>query len=94
MNDPSRVGLEALIVELGRRKMTELHVEAGARLTGSFISGGLADELLVYMAPLLLGEGAGPARLPAIDSPDGGSRWQFFETVRLGDDLRMLLRRT
>ena len=41
--------------ELARRSMNEVHVEAGARLNGALLQAGLVDELLVYLAPSVLG---------------------------------------
>ena len=51
-----KVDLAAMLLDLGRREINELHLEAGARLNGSFIREGLVDELLVYLAPQLLGK--------------------------------------
>ena len=48
-----------MMQELGRRQVNELHVEAGARLNGALLEAGLVDELLVYLAPSLIGD---PAR--------------------------------
>ncbi|MES2583494.1 MAG: bifunctional diaminohydroxyphosphoribosylaminopyrimidine deaminase/5-amino-6-(5-phosphoribosylamino)uracil reductase RibD, partial [Pseudomonadota bacterium] len=52
-----KVDLRAMLLDLGRREINELHVEAGHRLNGSLIREGLMDELLVYLAPKLLGQG-------------------------------------
>ena len=54
-----RIDLAAMLVELSRRGVNELHVEAGARLNGALLAAGLVDELLFYMAPCVLGD---PAR--------------------------------
>ncbi|MFP3936937.1 MAG: bifunctional diaminohydroxyphosphoribosylaminopyrimidine deaminase/5-amino-6-(5-phosphoribosylamino)uracil reductase RibD [Phycisphaerae bacterium] len=79
----SRVDLELLLDELGRRRWTRLLVEGGADVLESFISGGLSDELVVFVSPRRLGEDS--ADLPRYDiaeverahklCPHG--RWQF-----------------
>lgn len=88
-----RVDLAALIEELGRRQFNELHVEAGARLNAALLQSGLVDELLVYQAPMLLGPGRGMAALPASESLDGARRFAFHRVDRIGEDLRLILRK-
>ncbi len=87
-----KVDLHALMKELGRRQINELHVEAGFKLNGSLLRAGVVDELLVYLAPCLLGPAQGMARLPELLRLD--ERWQFrFHQVQpVGEDLRLLLR--
>src|SRR3546814_17881447 len=58
-----RVDLHALMRWLGEHDINEVHVEAGARLSGALLQAQCADELQVYMAPVLSGEGRGMARL-------------------------------
>jgi diaminohydroxyphosphoribosylaminopyrimidine deaminase/5-amino-6-(5-phosphoribosylamino)uracil reductase len=55
-----RVDLRELLRELAKRECNEVLVEAGATLSGSFLKKGLLDELVVYMAPKLMGSGARP----------------------------------
>lgn len=55
-----RIDLNALLRELGKRQCNEVMVETGARLAGSFLRRGLVDELIIYMAPKLLGSNARP----------------------------------
>jgi len=57
-NAEGRVDLEGLLRHLGQRGVNEVHVEAGSRLSGVFLKAGLVDELLLYMAPTLLGSDA------------------------------------
>jgi len=65
-----KVDLALLLQVLGERAMNEVHVEAGAQLTGAMMQQGLIDEWLVYMAPTFLGEGLpiaagiGPLAMP------------------------------
>jgi len=88
-----RVDLAALLEELGRRKINELHVEAGAKLSGAFLALGLVDELLLYFAPSLLGDTArGMFALPVLESLEARIRLDIREITRLGDDWRVLAR--
>jgi diaminohydroxyphosphoribosylaminopyrimidine deaminase/5-amino-6-(5-phosphoribosylamino)uracil reductase len=90
--DPSDLG--AVLDELGRRGINELHVEAGATLTGALLSGGLVDEVLLYLAPTFLGPGRPLAELPELTQlSTPPSAWQFIETKAVGPDLRIRLRR-
>jgi diaminohydroxyphosphoribosylaminopyrimidine deaminase/5-amino-6-(5-phosphoribosylamino)uracil reductase len=88
-----RVDLDALLRELARRGINELHVEAGARLNAALLSAGWVDELLVYQAPMLLGPGRGMAALPALETLAEAQRLRFHRVDRVGEDLRLLLRR-
>ena len=54
-----RVDLDALLDELGRRKVTSLLVEGGAAVHGAFFDAGLPDEALAFLAPLIVGGGGG-----------------------------------
>lgn len=57
-NAAGKVDLPALCTELGRRGINEVMVEAGLKLNGSLLREGCVDELLIYQAPLLLGDAA------------------------------------
>ena len=87
------VDLTTVLDLLGRREVGELHVEAGARLNAAWLQSGLVDELLVYLAPTLLGPGRPLAALACRDSLAEVERWRFVEALGLGDDLRLRLRR-
>lgn len=91
-NAEGKVDLPALIRELAAREINELHVEAGHRLNGSLLRAGCVDELLVYLAPSLLGEAAGMFALPALESLGDRVRLMFHSVGRVGDDLRVLAR--
>ncbi|PUE16026.1 riboflavin biosynthesis protein RibD [Limnohabitans sp. MMS-10A-160] len=88
-----KVDLAAMLRDLARREVNELHVEAGHKLNGSFIREGLVDEFLVYLAPQLLGPGQGMANLPALTALSGSVKLAFHAVDRVGPDLRLLLRR-
>ncbi len=89
-----KVDLAELMRELGRRQINELHVEAGAKLNGSLIRAGCVDELLVYLAPTLLGDAQRMFALPALDDLAGQQRLKFHEIQQIGEDLRILARLT
>lgn len=91
---PGRTDLAALLAELGAQGINELHVEAGPTLSGAFLEAGLVDELLVYQAPLLIGEGRPLAALPPLASLDAARRWRLVEAIPVGQDLRLRLRPT
>lgn len=85
--------LRAMLADLGRREINELHVEAGERLNGSLLRAGLVDELLLYMAPRLLGEGRGIAALGDIGTLDQSIDFELCELETVGGDMRLRLRR-
>jgi len=86
------VDLQVLMSELGRRQINELHVEAGFKLNGSLLRAGVVDELLVYLAPCMLGPAQGMARLPALQALDQRLSFRFHQMEPVGDDVRLLLR--
>ncbi|QDZ27265.1 bifunctional diaminohydroxyphosphoribosylaminopyrimidine deaminase/5-amino-6-(5-phosphoribosylamino)uracil reductase RibD [Noviherbaspirillum sp. UKPF54] len=91
-NAHGKVDLPALMLELGRRQVNEVHVEAGFRLNGSLIREGCVDELLLYLAPSLLGDAQGLFDLPALASLDGRKTLSYHEVKQIGPDLRILAR--
>lgn len=85
--------LHAVLALLAGRGCSELHVEAGPTLCGALFAAGLVDELLIYMAPLLLGDAARPLlTLPPL--ADMAARWKLIvlDTRAVGQDLRLRLR--
>lgn len=89
-----RADLPALMTELGAQGINELHVEAGPTLSGAFLDAGLVDELLIYQAPLLIGEGRPLAALRPLSGLDEARRWRLVNTTFIGPDLRLRLRPT
>ncbi len=88
-----RVDLPALLAELARRGVNELHTEAGATLNGALLAAGLVDEWLAYFAPLVLGHHArGLFDLPPLESMAGRKTFALHELSRIGEDLRLTLR--
>lgn len=89
----SRIDLTHALRELGERLCNDVLVEAGPTLSGRFLALGLADELIVYLAPKLLGPDAHPLlRLPLIESLDDGIQFDLHSTERIGPDLKLVLR--
>jgi len=91
-NAAGKVDLPALMLELGRRQINELHVEAGAKLNGSLLRESCVDELLVYLAPTLLGDAQGMFALPALTDLDRKIALQFHQVKQIGNDVRILAR--
>ncbi len=93
-NAAGKVDLAALMLELGRRQINELHVEAGFKLNGSLIQEDCVDELLLYLAPSLLGDAQGLFNLPVLDKLERRRMLTFHEVRQIGPDLRILARFT
>ena len=89
----SRVSLAGLLDELARRQINEVHVEAGAVLQGAWLAHGLVDELLVYMAPTLLGSGRAMTTLGPLEALADGLQLTFEDAALIGPDLRIRARR-
>ena len=89
-----RVDLAAMLGVLGEREINELHVEAGARLNGALLSAGLVDELLVYLAPCVLGDPArGMFALPvALTRLEDRFALRVRSIEQVGGDWRILAR--
>jgi diaminohydroxyphosphoribosylaminopyrimidine deaminase/5-amino-6-(5-phosphoribosylamino)uracil reductase len=88
-----KVDLPAVLRDLAQRGVNELHVEAGHKLNGSFLKAGLVDELLVYLAPKLMGPGAGLAALGPFTAMHQALLWAYTDVAPVGPDLRLRLRR-
>jgi diaminohydroxyphosphoribosylaminopyrimidine deaminase/5-amino-6-(5-phosphoribosylamino)uracil reductase len=87
-----KVELASMLADLASRGVNELHVEAGHKLSGSLVHEGLVDELLVYLAPKLLGLGQGLASFGPLDRLDQALALRFVSLERVGDDLRLIAR--
>jgi diaminohydroxyphosphoribosylaminopyrimidine deaminase/5-amino-6-(5-phosphoribosylamino)uracil reductase len=91
-NRDGKVDLPAVIAELGKRQLNEVHIEAGAKLNASLIAEGCVDELLLYLAPSLIGDARGMFALPALPSLEQQIKLKFHDVQRVGRDLRILAR--
>ncbi len=92
---PSPDGLEltAVTAELGRRGLNEVHTECGPTLAGALLQAGLVDELVVYMAPLLLGDNArGLLHLPGLTRMAQRRHLEILDIRAVGQDWRITAR--
>ena len=88
-----RIDLHALMRKLAALELNEIHVEAGATLNGALLAAGYVDELLLYLAPIVLGNAArGMFDLPALTALDATARFEVREYRRVGGDLRVIAR--
>ncbi|MBA3593844.1 MAG: bifunctional diaminohydroxyphosphoribosylaminopyrimidine deaminase/5-amino-6-(5-phosphoribosylamino)uracil reductase RibD [Pseudomonadota bacterium] len=87
-----KVDLAAMLRDLARREVNEVHVEAGHKLNGSLIREGLVDEFVVYLAPKWIGQGAGMASFGPITELSQAVELDFRSTEQLGPDLRIVAR--
>jgi diaminohydroxyphosphoribosylaminopyrimidine deaminase/5-amino-6-(5-phosphoribosylamino)uracil reductase len=89
-----RLELAAVVARLAAWEVNELLVECGPTLAAGFLEAGLVDELILYVAPLLLGADAAP--LTALSGARAADRvaaaFEIVGTERMGEDLRMILR--
>jgi diaminohydroxyphosphoribosylaminopyrimidine deaminase/5-amino-6-(5-phosphoribosylamino)uracil reductase len=77
---------------LAAREFNEIQVEAGPALCGAFLAAGLVDEILVYQAPVLLGEGAlPPFSIGPLESMSDRTHLRVLERRAIGADTRYLL---
>lgn len=84
-----KVDLRALLQELARRECNEVLVEAGAKLSGAFLVEGLVDELVLYLAPKLLGSNAMPLALLPFDHLAQGLALRVTDMRAMGADWRI-----
>ena len=83
--------LQALMAELGKHQINTLWVEAGATLAGALIAENLVDELIIYMAPKLLGDQARDlCHLPNLTQLADAPLWQLQSCEPVGDDLKLI----
>lgn len=90
---PGGVSLDAVLEDLGRRDVNEVLVEAGPRLAGGFLQSGLVDELVVYLAPRIMGsETLRMFATPGWTSLAQRAELQLTDVRRVGRDLRITAR--
>lgn len=87
-----KVDLEAMLTDLAARGVNELHVEAGHKLNASLLRAGLVDELLVYLAPRLIGLGREMAAFGPLEDLAQALPFHFIESTLVGEDLRLRAR--
>ncbi|WP_272530769.1 MULTISPECIES: bifunctional diaminohydroxyphosphoribosylaminopyrimidine deaminase/5-amino-6-(5-phosphoribosylamino)uracil reductase RibD [unclassified Providencia] len=91
--DENGTDLVILMMQLAKRNVNSIWVEAGAKLAGSLLKLGLVDELIVYIAPKLLGNSArGLVDFPPLNALIDAPKFEFTEVTQVGPDLRVRLR--
>ncbi|MCK9381274.1 MAG: bifunctional diaminohydroxyphosphoribosylaminopyrimidine deaminase/5-amino-6-(5-phosphoribosylamino)uracil reductase RibD [Sulfuritalea sp.] len=92
-NAQGKVDLAGLLLELGRRGVNEVLAEAGTRLNGSLLRENCVDELLIYQAPILLGDAArGMFGLAELTDLAGARHLKIIERRVVGADFRIRAR--
>lgn len=88
----TQLDLVALMMLLGKRQINTVWVEAGATLAGALLQAGLVDELILYVAPKLLGSDArGLCQLPGLQLLAEAPAFSFRDVRQVGSDLRLTL---
>lgn len=89
MQGSGKIDLNALMIELAKREINSVWVEAGANLAGALVEADLCDELIVYQAPRLMGAGhKGLLKLPSIDHMDKLLDMNITDVRMVGCDIR------
>lgn len=84
--------LVSLLMLLGKRQINTLWVEAGAGLAGALLNAGVVDEVILYVAPKLLGDNArGLCQLPQLTQLSDAPEFSFSDVRQIGPDLRLTL---
>ncbi|GAA4428817.1 bifunctional diaminohydroxyphosphoribosylaminopyrimidine deaminase/5-amino-6-(5-phosphoribosylamino)uracil reductase RibD [Acidovorax lacteus] len=89
-----RVDLPSLLQDLAQRGVNELHIEAGAELNGAWLAADLVDELLLYVAPRIVGPGRPLALWGPLTRLDQARDFEWQSCEQIGRDLRLVARRT
>ncbi len=85
-----RIALDALMTALAEHGVNEVHTECGPTLAGALLESGLVDELVVYLAPVLLGDAArGMFTLPMVAEMRDRIGLEITRVTRVGADLRV-----
>lgn len=93
-NGAKNCDLHAIVTHLAQNACNEIHVEAGAGLTGALLGADLVDEIVLYQAPKILGQNArGLSTFGPIDDLKNAREFQIVDTKMVGDDLRIIFRK-
>ncbi|WP_017444825.1 bifunctional diaminohydroxyphosphoribosylaminopyrimidine deaminase/5-amino-6-(5-phosphoribosylamino)uracil reductase RibD [Gayadomonas joobiniege] len=88
-----QVQLSELFKQLGVQEYNDIWVEAGSQLAGALIDENLVDELIIYQAPILLGQQTRRlVEFNALSQLENASRWQYVSQTRVGNDLKLILK--
>lgn len=90
-SDGGAIQLQALLKKLGDEQCNEVLVEAGPTLAGAFLQANLVDELVVYMAPKMLGSDGRPMAQMPIAALSDAKQFQFKSVTTIGPDIRLIL---
>ncbi len=89
----TRLSLPHVMDQIGRREINELWVEAGPRVAGALLHQELVDELIIYIAPKLLGPQARPlVEIGELRNLQDAPNLMVVDTCRIGEDVRLRLR--
>ena len=92
-NENGQVDLRAMLRDLAQRGCNEVLLEAGSSLNGALLRAGMVDELLLYVAPQLLGDGArGMAQLGVLTRLDQRIDLRWQDVRQVGNDLRITVK--
>ncbi|WP_341668733.1 bifunctional diaminohydroxyphosphoribosylaminopyrimidine deaminase/5-amino-6-(5-phosphoribosylamino)uracil reductase RibD [Alcaligenes sp. SDU_A2] len=86
------VDVRAVLDWMAGQQINEVHAEAGARLSGALLDAAVVDQLLMYVAPKILGHGRGVADIAALSGLDAVQPFEFTDLRLLGQDARLLAR--
>ncbi|MBR6026396.1 MAG: bifunctional diaminohydroxyphosphoribosylaminopyrimidine deaminase/5-amino-6-(5-phosphoribosylamino)uracil reductase RibD [Neisseriaceae bacterium] len=87
-----QIDLHLLMNELAQRGIGEVWCECGATLSASLIQSNIVDELIIYQAPIILGDKAKSSfTLPELTSLSNIDRWQIDDYRQIGNDIRLRL---
>ena len=84
-----KIDLTALLQELAKTGVNDALVEAGSGLVGAFVEQGLLDELVVFVAPKLMGSSARPLMTLPIDTMQSNIQLKLVDSRSVGDDLKL-----
>ena len=91
-NPSGKVDLPKLFSYLAKEhEMNEIHIESGFKLNGSLLRENCVDELLLYYAPFLMGDGIGMANVAPLNSLNDKEQWQVMDHGLFGPDIRLRL---
>lgn len=91
-NLDQKIDLDRLIRLLAERQINDVLIESGATLAGSFLSAGLIDELIIYMAPKLMGSNARPLLDLPLQDLNAAVNLQIVDMRAVGKDWRIVVR--
>lgn len=89
----NKVDLGLLLKDLALRETNEVHVEAGGGLNGALLNAGLVDELLIYVAPTIIGNGLDIAKVGTLTDLSHAKKFNFHSISNIGKDIRLILRK-